>query len=80
MITPQVATGEGGEGTGKETSRSDRWNEGLELARAIAIILVVYAHGTLLLSQEPAWLWFNQVSGLALFFRPGWWGVRIFLP
>lgn len=57
---------------------SQRWNEGLELARACAVILVVYSHGEFLLDQEALWAWFSNSSGLASFFKPGWWGVRIF--
>lgn len=54
------------------------WNEGLELARACAIILVVYSHGKTLLERDPTWAWLNQAAGLESFFKPGWWGVRIF--
>lgn len=57
---------------------SARWNEGLELARACAVILVVYSHGQSLLGRESLWAWLSSSSGLASFFKPGWWGVRIF--
>lgn len=57
---------------------SRRWNEGLELARACAVILVVYSHGEALLDREALWAWFSSHLGLESFFKPGWWGVRIF--
>ncbi len=49
-----------------------RWIEGLELARAAAIFLVLWVHGIDLLPES--WRpYFNPA-----FLRPGWWGVRIF--
>jgi peptidoglycan/LPS O-acetylase OafA/YrhL len=57
---------------------SRSWSEGLELARACAVALVVYSHGQSLLSQSPTWTVLSATLGLAAFFKPGWWGVRIF--
>lgn len=57
---------------------NQRWNEGLELARASAIALVVYAHGKDLLNRESIWRWLYSASGISGFFTPGWWGVRLF--
>jgi len=54
------------------------WNQGLELARGVAVILVVYSHGLPLLAESKLWQALNSYSGLEAFFKPGWWGVRIF--
>ena len=55
-----------------------RWNEGLELARAAAIALVVYAHGLPILAEDDHWKLIDSLLGLNHYFKPGWWGVRIF--
>lgn len=83
MLMDSVPGGVGLSTLSQQSSRSagqpsQRWNEGLELARACAVILVVYSHGESLLDRETVWEWFSGISGLASFFKPGWWGVRIF--
>ncbi len=59
-------------------SHSNSWNEGLEIARAFAILLVVFSHGLQFLKSEPVYLFFNRIIFIDSYFRPGWWGVRIF--
>jgi len=56
----------------------DRWIDGIELLRAVAVILVVISHGIFLTKA-----WNNDISDFILqcfeaFMKPGWWGVRIF--
>lgn len=58
--------------SGKWPAVPRSWNEGLELARAAAIFLVLWAHGMALV-PEPWRAVLNPE-----FLRPGWWGVRIF--
>ena len=55
-----------------------QWIDGIELLRAIAVVLVVVSHGFDLINN-----WNNPVSDLMMacfstFLKPGWWGVRIF--
>ena len=55
-----------------------QWIEGIELLRAIAVVLVAISHGFYLINN-----WNNPVSEFLLscfstFLKPGWWGVRIF--
>lgn len=65
-LPPQPAT------TVAAVNEGPRWIEGLELARAAAIFLVLWVHGIDLLPE--VWRpYFNPA-----FLRPGWWGVRIF--
>jgi peptidoglycan/LPS O-acetylase OafA/YrhL len=62
----------------RKESRPANWNQGLDLARGIAVLLVVYSHGLPILSNSTTWQAINNYSGFFLFFKPGWWGVRIF--
>ena len=55
-----------------------RWIDGIELLRAVAVILVVISHGIFLTKA-----WNNDISDFILqcfeaFMKPGSWGVRIF--
>ena len=55
-----------------------QWIDGIELLRAIAVVLVAISHGFDLLNN-----WSNPVSDFltlcfSTFLKPGWWGVRIF--
>jgi len=55
-----------------------QWIDGIELLRAIAVALVTISHGFNLLNN-----WSNPISDflsscISSFFKPGWWGVRIF--
>ena len=62
---------------GKEQA-NQQWNQGLDIARGIAVLLVVYSHGLPLLANSEIWQALNHYTGLHIFFKPGWWGVRIF--
>ena len=55
-----------------------QWIDGIELLRAIAVVLVAISHGFDLINN-----WNNPVSEFltycfSTFLKPGWWGVRIF--
>ena len=55
-----------------------QWIDGIELLRAIAVLLVAISHGFDLLGN-----WNNSISDFMMscfstFLKPGWWGVRIF--
>jgi peptidoglycan/LPS O-acetylase OafA/YrhL len=55
-----------------------QWIDGIELLRAIAVVLVTISHGFYLLNN-----WSNPISDFTMtcfstFLKPGWWGVRIF--
>ena len=54
------------------------WNYGLELARCIAIVLVLISHGIHLLFNADGGVGPIIQSVFYSFFKPGWWGVRIF--
>ena len=56
----------------------NKWIDGIELLRAIAVLLVAISHGFDLLNN-----WDNSASNFMMscfstFLKPGWWGVRIF--
>ena len=54
------------------------WNYGLELARCIAIVLVLVSHGMHFLDEADGILGIALQSAFYSFLKPGWWGVRIF--
>ena len=54
------------------------WNYGLELARCIAIVLVLISHGIHFLNSADGTFGIAVQSAFYYFLKPGWWGVRIF--
>lgn len=58
--------------------KARQWIDGIELLRAAAVVLVTISHGFYLINNWNNLISNTLISSFTFFFKPGWWGVRIF--